>query len=84
MLRYLTNVRYLIHRLDDAIEACRTTAEDMHVHYKETSLAGLAVSCECRECREGEVKRRLTVDYGENPTVYVECLAELMIASPAC
>lgn len=31
-------------RLDDAIEACRTTAEDMHVHYKETSLAGLAVS----------------------------------------
>ena len=56
----------------------------MHVHYKETSLAGLAVSYDRRECREGEVKRRLTVDYGENPTVYVECLAELTIASPAC
>ena len=34
-------------RLDDAIEACRTTALDMHVHYKETSLAGLAVSLNC-------------------------------------
>ncbi|KAK1925700.1 serine dehydratase alpha chain-domain-containing protein [Papiliotrema laurentii] len=30
--------------LDDAIEACRTTAEDMHSHYKETSLAGLATT----------------------------------------
>ncbi|ORX37449.1 serine dehydratase alpha chain-domain-containing protein [Kockovaella imperatae] len=30
--------------LDDAIEACRTTAQDMHVHYKETSLAGLATT----------------------------------------
>ncbi|BEJ16940.1 hypothetical protein CspHIS471_0603410 [Cutaneotrichosporon sp. HIS471] len=30
--------------LDDAIEACRTTAMDMHSHYKETSLGGLAAS----------------------------------------
>ncbi|KAI9638233.1 serine dehydratase alpha chain-domain-containing protein [Dioszegia hungarica] len=30
--------------LDDAIEACRTTALDMHSHYKETSLAGLATT----------------------------------------
>ncbi|KAL7419223.1 hypothetical protein Q5752_006060 [Cryptotrichosporon argae] len=30
--------------LDDAIEACRTTALDMHAHYKETSLAGLATT----------------------------------------
>lgn len=29
--------------LDEAIEAVRITARDMHVHYKETSLAGLAV-----------------------------------------
>ncbi|KAK4687235.1 L-serine dehydratase, partial [Tremellales sp. Uapishka_1] len=30
--------------LDDAIEACRTTALDMHTHYKETSLGGLAAT----------------------------------------
>lgn len=30
--------------LDDAIEACRSTALDMHSHYKETSLAGLATA----------------------------------------
>ncbi|GAA5970467.1 hypothetical protein JCM3765_007629 [Sporobolomyces pararoseus] len=30
--------------LDEAIEACRVTARDMHAHYKETSLSGLATS----------------------------------------
>lgn len=30
--------------LDDAIEAMRVTARDMHSHYKETSLSGLATS----------------------------------------
>ena len=30
--------------LDEAIEAMRLTARDMHSHYKETSLSGLAVS----------------------------------------
>ncbi|ORY23367.1 serine dehydratase alpha chain-domain-containing protein [Naematelia encephala] len=30
--------------LDDAIEAVRTTAKDMHTNYKETSLAGLATT----------------------------------------
>ncbi|GAA5829702.1 hypothetical protein JCM3766R1_001270 [Sporobolomyces carnicolor] len=30
--------------LDEAIEAVRITARDMHVHYKETSLAGLATT----------------------------------------
>lgn len=40
----VTQLSCTFRRLDDAIEACRTTAEDMHVHYKETSLAGLAVS----------------------------------------
>ncbi|CEQ39021.1 SPOSA6832_00521, partial [Sporobolomyces salmonicolor] len=31
--------------LDEAIEAMRITARDMHHHYKETSLSGLAVRC---------------------------------------
>lgn len=30
--------------LDEAIEAMRVTARDMHNHYKETSLGGLAAS----------------------------------------
>ena len=30
--------------LDEAIEAMRVTAKDMHSSYKETSLSGLAVS----------------------------------------
>ncbi|BGP16161.1 hypothetical protein JCM10213v2_004156 [Rhodosporidiobolus nylandii] len=30
--------------LDDAIEAMRVTARDMHAHYKETSLSGLATT----------------------------------------
>lgn len=30
--------------LDDAIEAMRLTARDMHAHYKETSMSGLATS----------------------------------------
>jgi L-serine deaminase len=30
--------------LDDAIEAMRVTARDMHSHYKETSLSGLATT----------------------------------------
>lgn len=36
--------------LDDAIEACRTTAMDMHSHYKETSLGGLAASVKIPLC----------------------------------
>ena len=32
--------------LDEAIEAMRLTAADMSVKYRETSLSGLAVSCE--------------------------------------
>lgn len=37
--------------LDDAIEACRTTAMDMHSHYKETSLGGLAASVKIPLCK---------------------------------
>jgi len=36
----------LIHRLDDAIEACRTTALDMHSHCESPFLAILKIQAE--------------------------------------
>ena len=80
----------LTNRLDDAIEACRTTALDMHSHCeflsylhcvgwcwrldKETSLAGLAVSLFHSICEDWW---KLMLDYCQDSTLWVVFLVSL-------
>jgi L-serine deaminase len=64
--------------LDAVIDAMRQTARDMHSHYKETSLSGLAVSHTIAVSAhlEGSSDMWRSTDVGQDPGVHSSMLNE--------